>query len=548
MQQSSPFKFETFGQLSMRDAVVGVATKNKNRRLIAVVLTQGLSPHKRKEKLALAREQINSDIISLSNRRGRLTRKFTDAGAKQIKASIKSAWDAGPGIQYMLNETDQPIIIFDCQDKGAFWSTLKTLGVDDETLFALAELEALKPEDIHSKEVKSVGTAHLLCEKLSKSAEADKKELIDFITKAKKFKIPEFNLFKETMAAQFRNGMTPTLIKHGVFYTTQIVGRAAISIGKLTEKFGWKTFPSSKRAFIIANHRRAHEFNKRRNPETSDWHYQTVIRSTEEMTEEQVDTTFGTPPHKVPVPEDKQEYLEHESVYELGAFGVFNLNVRDGRHFLKQDKSLFEFDYILAEGETAKVYGLAHQVGGEIKIRFFTLQNGALSHINTSGVIELDEDMRMSGWREIDNKTGNIVRQQAVDVMRMGEQSTHLVPGFMAHIANMCARMNEADYFAHIIEPTGGGGRMGRHKHPYFEYEVVEDPLQPTHIRVVSSDRRIGPQLRQSPIFHQVSRHTRTLYRGTVDEHVMIIGPHTRGDASKGVKKKDVRAVEPKHQ
>lgn len=545
MSKIIPTQYETLGQLPMQDAVVSTAIQNGKSRLIATVLTDGLSAHKRKEKLAQARAEITNNIIGLSGKQTRLSKQFADAGAMQIKASIKSPLDAGLGIKYMLEETDQPIIILDCQDKASFWTALKSQRVDDDTLFALAELEALKPEDTKTKQVKSVGTAHELCEAISKTGEEDKKQLIDFIIKSKKFKIPEFNLFEHAMTARFKHGATPSKITTTtLFIGHQIVGRTIIAAGKLTKLFGWKTLPSTKRDFILAVHKGALRRNLKRNPETSVSHYKTIIDATEKMTDEQVDIAFGTPPHKVEIPEDKQKYLENESVYELSSWGVFNLNIRDGYHFLKEDKSFFEFEYVLGNNESATVYALAHQVGGEIRLRFFLMQDDQLSKVTNSGVIELDENMQMTGWYEIENKTGKVIRNNNINtLLRQGEQNPHLVPGLTAHIANICARMNEVDYAGHIIEPTGGKMRQGKHKFPYFAYEVAEDPLKPTLIRVVSSDRRVGPQLRESPIFHKVSRHTRTLNRGTPDEHVMIIGPHTRGDASKGLQRKGTQVT-----
>ena len=468
----------------------------------------------------------------------------------------------------MLEETDRPIVILDCHDKASFWQALHSLGTDHKTLFALAELEHLKPQHQEKKEQKSIGHAHELCRALATGKHKldesrDPKDLIRRIKGAYKIKLPAFDAFHQigiaTMTRVKLNEENPrTLPSYAGLAGKWLEGiqnlwGKAVGIDyNSEERQKRRRIKSAMTALKLEYHRKIKSLGL------------SVVRGdiTPEKYDEQkrvLDAEYAD--NKALIFNDVDAYHQEmdqnadkynkqfeglageDSIFSLNEWGKVDLNIRDGYHFLRDNECLFEFDTTLADDQQFRVFVLARQDGQEIEMEFFyqSVENKVVLEVDSEvGRVKLDDEMRMRSWNIFDPSDGSRLSSGSMQAQSFyTKDKTPKVTGYLGHVMDISARMNDPDYPIINVSPTGRKVQVGKGPHfPFFRYELVEIPLERARIKTIvpSGSKGKGEELASSRVFHSVVRHARTYGRGTDDENTIIIEPYFRGDINKGVK------------
>lgn len=208
------YSFEILGSLPSSDAVAGVLSAPRSRkgdRIVLIVPTEGLTDHKRREKIQIAKDELEQGgmITFPSADSHALTDIFTDKAEKELKANISEPAFIEKMLDVMITESNNPYLVIDAQNRECFWGALRVMGADNQDMFAVAELGALKPEAKSKRVSKPIGDAHLLCGDILHFKGAytfsdyPPGELINMVRRATKVKLPSLDLKEQAIASYF---------------------------------------------------------------------------------------------------------------------------------------------------------------------------------------------------------------------------------------------------------------------------------------------------------------------------------------------------------
>lgn len=533
------FNFSHVGILAGDDTVLGfIRDQSHVTRTVAISLTAGLTGQRHKNKLSSLRENLSqTEVPSLQAWHKKLLSQFKSsaaiAGPTHMTAKIESPEYIPQTVEMVLNGTTQSHIIFDCRNKEAFYSMCRYLEIDEKTMFALAELEALKPQAKTVHQTKPAGDAHLLMKWLSRNEDSLGADILDKIQHSVKFRLPELDTYKDYLAAIFESDMNSlgkmrdrSLKKRwfGATYQdiqnigTKLVASMGISPDEMLQA----------QKEIIA--RKGKKPSIESVPGIDGLTQLIGLEQVEKHTRSTWENHMGLPLEAIQFP---------HPVTHVGAGKnrnmVLRLRMRMGIYDLPYNTCLFEMDVINWDEKKRRLFVLAEQMDkGHIVFK------PVFEGLDVHGYVpynhcHLNYDHHGSfSWNVTHWETGDKIEQQDRDGLDYNEVTVAIISAL-----NSISRMNEPGFERKTVIPTGGQVLKNlRHHSAYFEYHVIDQYPELYRAHSVGTVSTKGDESRGGYVRHLVRGHPRRLTHEDGSMDLIIVSPHARGDASKGFKMK----------
>lgn len=531
--------FEILGSLPSSDAVAGVLSISRSRkddRIVLVVPTEGLSDHKGRERIQIAKQELEQgELIAFPAASPRALHDiFGENAQKEIKAIVNEPAFIETMLDVLTTESDNPLLVIDAQNRESFWGALRVMGTESADMFAVAELGALKPQARTKAVSKPIGEAHLLCGDIlhfknaygfSDYAPGD---LINMVRRSTKVKLPSIDLKEQATASYFMRELQSNT---GESAWGHKLGRA---FARLRTKFNPTKVGDSDIAIF----------------KDADWnvrHMNRIIKFRDGHQDEGYLKKFGDMVRILVLRGDPQEVLTREfrETFDFDAdkfdfdrllqsfdkYGFERLQFRGGIHKSPYDLALFETDF--TDGEAGRVFSFATLVVQDsmgFSAYNFLKKDGA-------GHRYILDDKKMSV--RLDGNSADkisIINLKTDKTLSSGGDLAFHDLGDMAfmHALSAIARMNEPDFAPTTYESRNRGlVDVKKGKFPYFNYIGVDGfGAASSHVRIGPSGK---PEETESKRRHLVRGHPRR-YRdenGDITDIIMI-PMHLRGDESKG--------------
>jgi hypothetical protein len=523
---------EPSGTLETRDTVFAFVG-NKKKRLAVAVLTEGKTDYGRKKRINALREEIQQKRLETGTSEwDKYSKAFNWAAAEDIAVHIKSADHAPVMIDFVLEETDQDIIVFDCHDKQSFWQCLTRLEIPRDRLFAIAEMEQFRlPQKVVSDH-RFEGEAH----NLAKAIRAGKVDIFDnnqdelarMLTHSAKVRLPLLDIIKQKKLTHQH------YLKESIKARKSFIQRTSESIKNNTARYA--NLPLLTHAWLKALPFLKTKFDRGLTAMKQN------VADIEETIQPFEDALKETPESEL------QDCYDDRYINRNGKNGNWSINVHDGIHRLPHEPIVFEFDVEFDDEPHVKIHTnlivlmRSHSnnsvkvsvFGGNKKTPYMMADSDFYFHLKNNSV---------DNFEYMDARTK---QPRAIDVEMDGKDMSNGVffdLSMISHIVNAVAQINEPNFPEIVFADRRRRKKkkdttLQKFGENYFRYFHLEDFTKPNRIRTIySSDANKGSH--SSPVLHKVRGHPRRIQKED-KTHITFVVPHLRGDASKGVSAKSL--------
>lgn len=188
-------------------AVIGNLLHDGVDRPVMIILNTATDDYRRKKAVQTAKEKAQSSYIPLA---GEVEKSLTDIFRAQARndiiGRIHDPHEVRPTLDTILKQTSEGLIILDCYDKPSFWTALRALGVSNEDLFPIAELEAFKQNGSTRNSKKPIVKAHELLQYLLPPATFFGVSNVSYLQRVRsaiKVRAPSISLYDQAILASY---------------------------------------------------------------------------------------------------------------------------------------------------------------------------------------------------------------------------------------------------------------------------------------------------------------------------------------------------------